>query len=151
MATYKAIVDWKAKGDFAANRYARAHEWRFDGGAVVPASSSPHVVPAPLSDPAGVDPEEALIASVSSCHMLWFLSLAQAAGFVVESYRDEAEGRMGKDDRGKVAVTKIILYPEIAFAGRAPSAGELDLLHHDAHDQCFIANSLRTEILVAAR
>ena len=77
MATYKAIVDWKAKGDFAANRYARAHEWRFDGGAVVPASSSPHVVPAPLSDPAGVDPEEALIASVSSCHMLWFLSLAR--------------------------------------------------------------------------
>ena len=151
MATYKAIVDWKAKGDFAANRYARAHEWRFDGGAVVPASSSPHVVPAPLSDPAGVDPEEALIASVSSCHMLWFLSLAQAAGFVVENYRDEAEGRMGKDDRGKVAVTKIILYPEIAFAGRAPSAGELDRLHHDAHDKCFIANSLRTEILVAAR
>ena len=151
MATYKAIVDWKAKGDFAANRYARAHEWRFDGGAVVPASSSPHVVPAPLSDPAGVDPEEALIASVSSCHMLWFLSLAQAAGFVVESYRDEAEGRMGKDDRGKVAVTKIILYPEIAFAGRAPSAGELDRLHHDAHEKCFIANSLRTEILVAAR
>ena len=151
MATYKAIVDWKAKGDFAANRYARAHEWRFDGGAVVPASSSPHVVPAPLSDPAGVDPEEALIASVSSCHMLWFLSLAQAAGFVVESYRDEAEGRMGKDDRGKVAVTKIILYPEIAFAGRAPSAGELDRLHHNAHDKCFIANSLRTEILVAAR
>ena len=151
MATYKAIVDWKAKGDFAANRYARAHEWRFDGGAVVPASSSPHVVPAPLSDPAGVDPEEALIASVSSCHMLWFLSLAQAAGFVVEGYRDEAEGRMGKDDRGKVAVTKIILYPEITFAGRAPSAGELDRLHHDAHDKCFIAKSLRTEILVAAR
>ena len=151
MATYKAIIDWKAKGDFAANRYGRAHEWRFDGGAVVPASSSPHVVPAPLSDPAGVDPEEALIASVSSCHMLWFLSLAQAAGFVVEGYRDEAEGRMGKDDRGKVAVTKIILYPEITFDGRAPSAGELDRLHHDAHDKCFIANSLRTEILVAAR
>lgn len=151
MATHRATISWTATGDFPSNRYSRAHSWSFDGGAVVPASASPHVVPLPLSDPAGVDPEEALVASVSSCHMLWFLSLAQAAGFNVAGYDDEAEGRMGKDDRGKTALTRITLVPRIIFAGRQPSADELDRLHHEAHERCFIANSLRTEIVVESR
>lgn len=149
MADYRATVSWTADGDFASNRYSRAHSWSFDGGAVVPASSAPSSVPVPLSDPAAVDPEEALVASVSSCHMLWFLSLAQGAGFEVASYRDEAVGRMGKDDRGKIAITRITLSPTIVFAGRHPSAEELSELHHEAHEKCYIANSLRGEVIVA--
>ncbi len=148
MAKYGARVEWTSTGDFAANKYSRAHQLRFDGGALVPGSSSPHVVPVPLSDPAGVDPEEALIASVAACHMLWFLDLARQAGLEVASYRDDAEGVMGKDDRGRIAVTRITLLPEIAFAGREPSPEALAELHHQAHDRCFIANSLRTEIVV---
>ena len=151
MASYTATVSWRSDGAFASNRYSRAHEWRFDGGAVVPASSSPHVVPLPLSDPAGVDPEEALVASASACHMLWFLSLAQAAGLDVADYNDEAEGRMGKDERGRIAVTRIALRPLITFNGSAPSAEELDRLHQQAHEKCFIANSLRSEIVVESR
>lgn len=148
MADYVATIEWETDGSFTDGRYSRAHRWRFDGGAVVAASSSPHVVPLPLSDPAGVDPEEALIASVSSCHMLWFLSLAQQAGWDVARYADAAKGRMGRDDRGKIAVTKITLRPAIVFTGRQPSADELAALHHAAHEACFIANSLRTEIVI---
>lgn len=148
MATYEATIEWEAEGDFASNRYSRGHHWRFDGGATVPASSSPHVVPVPLSDPAGVDPEEALVASAASCHMLWFLSLAQKAGFEVTSYRDRASGVMAKDDRGRMAMTRITLLPEIEFRGQRPDAGELQRLHHEAHENCFIATSLRTEIVV---
>ncbi|HYD37146.1 MAG TPA: OsmC family protein [Allosphingosinicella sp.] len=148
MADHVATVEWRADGDFRAGRYSRAHLWRFDGGAVVPASASPAVVPAPMSDPFGVDPEEALIASASSCHMLWFLHLARDAGLDVKSYRDEARGTLGKDDRGRTAVTRIVLRPEIEFAGEAPDAETLDRLHHEAHGKCFIANSLRGEIVV---
>ena len=147
MGKYGAIVSWTSDGDFVSGRYGRGHEWRFDGGAVVRGSSSPHVVPA-YSDPTGVDPEEALIASASACHMLWFLSLAQAAGLDVASYRDEATATMGKDDRGRIAVTRIELDPRIVFIGREPRGDELERLHHDAHERCFIANSLRTEIVV---
>jgi organic hydroperoxide reductase OsmC/OhrA len=146
VAEYRASIAWRSGGGFAEGRYSRAHQWRFDGGAVVPASSSPHVVPAPMSDPAGVDPEEALIASVSSCHMLWFLHLARDAGLDVESYDDEASGTMGKDEGGRIAMTRIVLRPDIAFAGRVPEAEELARLHHDAHERCFIANSLKTRI-----
>ncbi|HEY6917513.1 MAG TPA: OsmC family protein, partial [Allosphingosinicella sp.] len=120
----------------------------FDGGAVVPGSSSPSVVPLPWSDPAGVDPEEALIASASACHMLWFLHLAKDAGYVVTRYRDEAEGVMGKDGEGRIAITRIVLRPEIAFDGAAPDAAALERLHHAAHEACFIANSLKSEIVV---
>jgi organic hydroperoxide reductase OsmC/OhrA len=148
MADHKAIIEWRADGGFGDGSYSRAHEWRFDGGAVVPASSSPQVVPPPASDPAGVDPEEALVASVSSCHMLWFLHLARDAGFDVAGYRDEARGTMGKDERGRTAVTRIALRPEIDFAGTPPDVEALARLHHEAHDKCFIANSLRTEIAV---
>lgn len=117
---------------------------RRDGARLVVAARRP----LPLSDPAGVDPEEALVASVSSCHMLWFLSLAQEAGWDIARYADTARGRMGRDDRGKIAVTRITLKPEIAFAGNQPSADELAALHHAAHEACFIANSLRTEIVI---
>ena len=151
MAKYQASVRWESDGNFGTGKYSRGHELRFDGGAVVRGSSSPNVVPLPFSDPAGVDPEEALLASVAACHMLWFLSLAQQAGIDVASYSDEASGRLGKDDRGKTAVTRIELSPEIAFAGPPPSAEELERLHHEAHERCFIANSLRTEIVVTPR
>ena len=148
MATHSATIKWVNDRQFRSGKYSRAHEWRFDGGAVVRGSSSPAVVPEPMSDPFGVDPEEALIASASSCHMLWFLLLAQKAGLDVESYCDEAEGTMGKDERGRTAVTRITLRPDIAFTGAAPGPEELDRLHHEAHDKCFIANSLRSEIVV---
>jgi organic hydroperoxide reductase OsmC/OhrA len=148
MASYRADVEWRADGGFASGEYSRGHIWRFDGGAVVPASSSPEVVPLPFSDPAAVDPEEALVASASSCHMLWFLMLAQKAGFDVAGYSDSAHGDMRRDERGKIAMTRITLAPRIRFEGREPSAEELDRLHHQAHESCFIANSLRTEIVV---
>jgi organic hydroperoxide reductase OsmC/OhrA len=146
MAKHDALIIWRSDGDFATGRYARAHEWRFDGGAIVPASSSPSVVPVPMSDPAGVDPEEALIASAASCHMLWFLDLARRAGFVVESYSDAAQGKVGQDDHGRMAILAITLRPEIMFAGTPPTRDELDHLHHEAHERCFIANSLRARI-----
>ena len=148
MSRHIAELSCRAEGDFASGRYSRRHEWRFDGGAVVPASASPDVVPAPMSDPAGVDPEEALVASVSSCHMLWFLHLARDSGLDVASYRDEARGTMGKDEKGRMAVSRIVLRPAIEFAGESPDAETLARLHHEAHEKCFIANSLRTEIVV---
>jgi organic hydroperoxide reductase OsmC/OhrA len=148
VSDHVATIEWRCDGDFRGGRYSRAHRWRFDGGTVVPASASPHVVPAPMSDPAGVDPEEALVASVSSCHMLWFLHLARDAGLDLAGYRDEAHGTMGRDDRGRMAVTRIVLRPQIDFAGDAPDPETLARLHHDAHEKCFIANSLRTEIVI---
>lgn len=150
MATYRAIVDWKlAEGDdFAAGRYSRAHTMTFDEGVTVPGSASPHVVRAPWSVEAAVDPEEAFVASLSACHMLWFLHIAGEAGFVVESYRDAAEGVMARNAEGKQAMTKVTLKPYIVFKGNQPSEAEVDQLHHSAHDECFIANSVRTEVAV---
>ena len=148
MAEHKATVEWRSDGEFRSGSYSRAHVWRFDGGAEVPGSSSPHVVRPPMSDPAAVDPEEALIAAASSCHMLWFLGLAREAGFDAASYRDEASGRMGKDERGRMAFTRIVLRPEIEWVGEGPDAEALARLHHAAHEACFIANSLRCEVVV---
>jgi organic hydroperoxide reductase OsmC/OhrA len=148
VSEYLATVEWHSDGGFREGRYSRAHSLSFDGGAVVPGSSSPHVVPPPMSDPAGVDPEEALVASASACHMLWFLHLARDSGLDVAGYRDRARGTMAKDDRGRMAMTRIVLRPEIDFAGEVPSAQALARLHRDAHERCFIANSLRTEIVV---
>ena len=148
MSRHVAELSWRSDGEFASGRYSRRHEWRFDGGAIVTASASPDVVPLPMSDAAGVDPEEALVASVASCHMLWFLSLAQAAGVEVESYSDSAEGVMGRVAPGRLALTRIALRPKISFAGKPPSAEEVERLHHEAHDRCFIANSLKTEIVI---
>ncbi|MFN2442405.1 MAG: OsmC family protein [Thermoanaerobaculia bacterium] len=144
------MISWRRNGaKFTDNRYARAHEWRFDGGVVVPASSSPRVVPVPLSSEAAVDPEEALVASASSCHMLWFLSLAARRGFVVECYLDHAVGVMEPGPEGKLAFTRITLRPKIEFVGGSgPTPEELRSLHAAAHEECFIARSLKTEILV---
>jgi organic hydroperoxide reductase OsmC/OhrA len=150
MADHVATVEWRSDGGFRDGRYSRAHSLSFDGGAVVPGSASPHVVPPPMSDPAGVDPEEALVASASACHMLWFLHLARDSGLDVAAYRDEARGTMGKDGRGRMAMIRIVLRPEIEFAGQAPATQALARLHHEAHERCFIANSLRTEIVVEA-
>lgn len=151
MSVHRATVGWNSDGEFVSGKYSRRHHWEFDGGARVTGSSSPDVVPAPMSDPAGVDPEEALVASASSCHMLWFLSLAQAEGLDIACYRDEAEGTMGRLGPGKIGLTRIALRPSIAFAGPVPDAATLDRLHHEAHERCFIANSLKTEIVVEPR
>jgi organic hydroperoxide reductase OsmC/OhrA len=145
---HDAAIRWRADGGFTDGSYSRAHEWRFDGGQVVRGSSSPSVVPEPRSDPYGVDPEEALVAAVSSCHMLWFLDLARRAGLDVASYDDHAAGEIGRVAEGRYALTRITLRPRIAFAGREPEQRELDALHHEAHERCFIANSLKTEVVV---
>jgi organic hydroperoxide reductase OsmC/OhrA len=147
MGSYTATVAWQRNGAaFTDNKYSRAHEWRFDGGAVVRGSSSPHVVRAPFSDPAAVDPEEAFIASLSSCHMLWFLSLAARRGLVVERYEDQAVGVMAKNEAGKEAMTVVTLRPKVTFAGREPDRTELESLHHEAHEECFIASSVKTDV-----
>ncbi len=148
MSRHVAEVSWRSDGEFASGRYSRRHELRFDGGAVVPGSASPDVVPMPMSDPAGVDPEECLVAAVASCHMLWFLSLAQNAGLDIASYRDAAEGEMGRIAPGRMAIVRITLRPDVAFAGPAPNPATLDQLHHEAHERCFIANSLNSEIVI---
>ncbi|MEA3032759.1 MAG: hypothetical protein QOH86_775 [Sphingomonadales bacterium] len=147
MSEHRATIEWRSSGGFRDNRYSRAHSLSFDGGAEVRGSSSPSVVPEPLSDPAGVDPEELLVASAASCHMLWFLDLARQAELDVAAYRDEATGVLGRLD-GRIAVTRITLRPRVEFAGEAPGAERLARLHHDAHERCFIANSLKTEIVV---
>lgn len=151
MHEYTAQVVWERKDAvFTDRRYSRAHVWRFDGGAEVPASSSPLVVREPLSDPKGVDPEEAFIASLSSCHMLFFLDFASRAGFQVDRYDDQAVGVMGKDEDGKDYVATVELRPRITFAGdKQPSAEELHDLHHRSHDVCFIARSVKTKVTVA--
>ena len=148
MSRHEALISWRSDGEFVSGRYSRRHEWRFDGGAAVTASASPDVVAPPMADPAGVDPEEALVASAASCHMLWFLSLAQAAGLEVESYADAAVGEMGRIAPGRVAMTRITLRPAVVFTGPQPDAETVERLHHQAHERCFIANSLKTEILV---
>jgi organic hydroperoxide reductase OsmC/OhrA len=148
MSEYKAIVTWNRRNAvFTDNRYSRTHQWAFDGGLEIPASASPQVVRPPLSDPAAVDPEEAFVASLSSCHMLFFLSIAAKRGFVAESYRDEAVGIMSKDSEGRIAMTRVTLHPEVSYSGgRLPSKEESDAMHHEAHEQCYIANSVKTDI-----
>jgi len=148
MSLHVAEIDWRSDGAFVSGRYSRRHEIRFDGGAIVTGSSSPDVVPAPMSDPAGVDPEETLVAAVASCHMLWFLDLARRAGLGVAAYRDRAEGEMGRNAAGRTAIVRIVLRPDIRFAGEAPDPAAVERLHHEAHVRCFIANSLNSEIVV---
>src|SRR5262245_50556870 len=148
MAEYTAAIVWNRNGaTFTDNRYSRGHRWLFDGGVEVPASSSPHVVPIPMSVAAAVDPEEAYVASLSSCHMLWFLFLAAKRGFVVDSYKDQAVGVMGKDASGKLAMTRVTLRPEVRFGGQVqPKADEMIALHHAAHEECFIARSVNSDV-----
>jgi organic hydroperoxide reductase OsmC/OhrA len=147
MATYTATVHWQ-RGDqtFTDNRYSRSHVVKFDGGLEIPASSSPHVVPLPMSNAAAMDPEEAFVASLASCHMLWFLSLAAKRKLIVDDYCDEAEGVMGKNADGRLAITTVTLRPAVTFVGDPPSDAELRALHHEAHEACYIANSVRTEV-----
>jgi organic hydroperoxide reductase OsmC/OhrA len=149
MGEYTATVRWLlGDGDFPGNRYTRAHEWSFDGGLTVPASASPHIVPPPLSVAENIDPEEAFVASLSSCHMLFFLSLAARRGIVVESYTDEASGRMEKDADGRMAMSRVVLRPRAVYQGdSSPDSQEVGRLHHRAHELCFIANSVKTEIV----
>ena len=150
MSHHTATVVWERFGaDFLDQRYSRAHRWTFDGGTTVPASSSPHVVPIPMSDPVGVDPEEAFVAALSSCHMLFFLSFAAKRGFVVDQYLDEAVGTMGRDADGRLAMTRVVLRPRIAVVGDVvPDEATVRALHDEAHHACFLANSVRTEIVV---
>jgi organic hydroperoxide reductase OsmC/OhrA len=149
MATYQAKLEWAlAEGDdFAAGRYTRRHTLDFDGLKVA-ASASPLHVREPYSQAEAMDPEEAFVASLSSCHMLWFLYVAREEGFSVERYEDEAEGLMEKNADGKLAMTKVTLKPYIVFKGNQPTAAELDHFHHRAHDECYIANSVKTEVAV---
>lgn len=148
MSEYVVTVRWVRAGQrFIDNKYRRAHTWLFDGGVEVQASSSPTVVPIPYSDARAVDPEEAFVASLSSCHMLWFLSIAAQRKFCVESYVDEALGLMGRNAAGKMAMTQVTLRPKVAFVGdRLPTNDEIAAMHHEAHDECFIANSVTTEV-----
>ena len=147
-ALHTATIHWQlGDADFLGKRYSRAHTWAFDGGVVVPASSSPHVVPVPMSDAAAVDPEEAFVASLASCHMLWFLDIASRAGYAVQRYEDAADGHMGRNAAGKLVVDVVTLRPRTRFAGACvPDAAALAALHHQAHEECFLANSVRCEI-----
>ncbi|HTL57021.1 MAG TPA: OsmC family protein [Candidatus Limnocylindrales bacterium] len=150
MAEHKATISWqRTSPDFLRGKYSREHTWTFDGGTSVAASSSPSVVPLPYSNPAAVDPEEAFVASIASCHMLTFLYLASKQGFQIDSYSDEAVGLMSKNEHGVPWVSAVTLKPKIAFSGdKTPSATELEHLHHQSHEQCFIANSIKTEVKV---
>jgi len=150
MQTYEATIAWeRGEQAFTDNRYSRAHDWRFDGGAVVRGSSAPQSVPVPMSDPAAVDPEEAVVAAASSCHMLFFLAFAAKQRFVVDSYVDHAVATMDRRADGRTAIVRIVLRPRVAFSGDLrPTAEELAALHHDAHEHCYIANSLNGEIVV---
>lgn len=148
MRHYSAEVLWsRADQDFLDGRYSRKHRWRFDGGTEVPASASPHIVPAPLSDPGSVDPEEAFVAALSSCHMLWFLSIAAKRGFRVDQYADKAVGIMDRNAEGRWAMSAVTLRPAVRFSGeRLPTREQIDAMHHEAHRECFIANSVKTEV-----
>ena len=149
VSVHVATIEWARDGaDFADNAYARRHHWTFDGGAVIAASSSPHVVPVPMSDASAVDPEEAFVAALSSCHMLWFLDLARRGGFTVDRYADAATGTMGRTGEGAFWVAKVDLHPVTDWVGDGPDAVALRALHDAAHQACFIANSVRSEIVV---
>ena len=150
MSTYAATIRWSRNGaeGFAKGQYSRAHEWAFDGGATVSAGPSPHIVPDPWGNPAGVDPEEAFVASLASCHMLFFVDFARRGGFVVDSYLDEAVGELEKRDDGKMWMSRVTLRPRIAWGDGAPNEAAVADLHHRAHEACFIANSVTTEIVI---
>ena len=150
MSEHRAVVRWdQSGGPFLKRQYSRAHSWSFDGGLTVPASASPANVPVPYADPAAVDPEEAYVASIASCHMLVFLWLAANEGIEVLRYEDAAVGRMTPNERGMQWVSAVDLSPKVVYAeGCAPDAERESDLHHRAHEQCYIANSVRTEIRV---
>ena len=150
MAEYTAKILWQRDKQeaFIDNKYSRAHQWDFDGGATVAASPSPHIVPLPYSVAENVDPEEAFIASLSSCHMLFFLQIAAKRKYTVDKYVDQAVGVMAKDSAGKTSMTQVTLRPYILFSGlKQPTLQQLEKMHHQSHEQCFIANSVKTEVV----
>ena len=148
MSEHKAAVVWsRGTQDFLDNLYSRRHLIRFDGGAELSGSSSPHVVPAPYSDPTAIDPEEAFVASIASCHMLWFLAIAAKRKFRVDRYADDAFGIMAPNAGGKLVVSVVTLRPAAVFSGEAvPTREEIEHMHHQSHEECFIANSVKTDI-----
>jgi len=150
MSHHTAEIVWQRdEQPFTDGRYSRGHRWRFDGGAEVRASASPQIVPLPMSDGTAVDPEEAFVAALASCHMLFFLALAANLGWRVECYRDHAIGTLAKDPGGRLVMTEVVLRPEVMLSGEAPpGATEIAALHHRAHEQCFIANSVKTLVRV---
>jgi organic hydroperoxide reductase OsmC/OhrA len=150
MSTYTATIRWnrKGEGDFTKGHYSRAHEWEFDSGVTVPATPSPHIVPAPWNNPNAVDPEEAFVASLSSCHMLFFVDFARRAGFIVDEYVDEAEGALEKRADGKMWMSRVTLHPRVTWGSNPPDEAAIADLHHRAHEACFIANSVTTEVKV---
>ena len=150
MSQHSAVIRWVRNEDeiFKDNQYSRAHIWEFDGGLSIPASPSPHVVPLPLSNESNLDPEEAFVAALSSCHMLTFLSIAAKRKYVIDSYTDEAVGILGKSSKGRKAITKVTLRPHIVFSGdKIPTNEQLTKMHHISHENCFIANSVNTEVV----
>jgi organic hydroperoxide reductase OsmC/OhrA len=149
LSTYRAVVDWRCEGDFASRRYSRVHQISFDGGLTVPGTAGPANVNPRYSMEGAMDPEQAFVASLSACHMLWFLDIAARAGFVAETYRDEAEGTLAQGEDGRQQMTRVVLRPRIAWSGRAPTAEELEGLHHRAHEECFIANSVKSDVVLA--
>jgi organic hydroperoxide reductase OsmC/OhrA len=150
MDQYQAEILWQRNGQvFSDNQYSRAHDWKFDGGLTVPASSAPSSVPLPYSVAENLDPEEALIAALSSCHMLFFLSFAAKQGFIVDEYHDHPVGYMEKNERNRMSITRITLRPVIRFSGeKLPAAADIEALHHRSHDHCYIANSIRAEVTI---
>ncbi|CAM3625295.1 OsmC family protein [Vibrio aquimaris] len=150
MSQHSAVIRWVRNEDeiFNDDQYSRAHIWEFDGGLSIPASPSPLVVPLPLSNEANVDPEEAFVAALSSCHMLTFLSIAAKRKYVIDSYTDEAIGMLGKNSEGREAITKVVLRPHIVFSGdKTPTNEQLTKMHDISHENCFIANSVNTEVV----
>lgn len=151
MSQHTAIIRWQYSGhDFVKGKYSREHVWEFDGGISIAASPSPSVVLSPYSNPANVDPEEAFVAAVSSCHMMSFLYVASKAGVTVTSYNDHAVGDLTKNAAGKYWISKVTLQPRIEYAGITPSAEQVEHLHHAAHEECYIANSIKTEVVIDA-
>ena len=148
MSTHTVEIEWERRGSaFVDHRYSRVHRVRFDGGVEIAGSSSPSVVRAPFSDPAAVDPEESFVAALSTCHMLWFLDIACRAGWLVDDYRDDASGTMAANEQGRMAMTVVTLRPAVRFGGeKRPDAAEIARLHHQAHEECYIANSVKTEV-----
>lgn len=149
MSTYRATVAWRCEGDFASRRYSRVHQISFDGALTVPGTAGPSNVNPLYSMEGAMDPEQAFVASLSACHMLWFLDIAARAGFVAEHYRDEAQGTLAQGADGKRQMTCVVLRPRIVWTGRAPTEPELADLHHKAHEACFIANSVKSEVVIA--
>jgi len=150
MSEYTAEIVWQRASQevFTDSKYSRAHQWNFDGGATVAASPSPHIVPLPYSVAENVDPEEAFIAALSSCHMLFFLEVAAKRNLIVDNYQDLAIGILAKNRDGRVSMTKVTLRPQVKFSGeKCPTPTQLEKMHHQAHEQCFLANSVKTEVV----